>query len=269
MHDKLKLLAIETTGPLASAAVLSCGHIYCKVNETNYSHLEEIAPMTLDILEKSGEAPQSLDAVAVSSGPGSFTGIRIGMATAKALAQVWDKPVIAIPTLASFAFSDLEWTGLPENRVLVCPVFDARRSQIYAGAYVPQSLEPVLEDGAYDIPAYAQKLACLAGAGTQQEGKTAVFFGDGCDVYEQALRDMGIPCLFAPKHIRYQSASDGVKLAARLWELGRKGDAYGVRPEYLRAAEAERKLKEKAAAEKTSGAEGELATGPAAEGKRI
>ena len=105
MQHRPVILAIETTGPLASVALSGFPEL---VNQTHYSHLEEIAPMVKEILAASGVDPAELDAIAVSRGPGSFTGIRIGMATAKGFAQVWDKPVICVPTLASFAFSGFE-----------------------------------------------------------------------------------------------------------------------------------------------------------------
>ena len=101
MQHRPVILAIETTGPLASVALSGLPGdtgVLEKVNQTRYSHLEEIAPMVKEILAGAHLEPEELDAIAVSRGPGSLTGIRIGMATAKAFAQVWDKPVISVPT---------------------------------------------------------------------------------------------------------------------------------------------------------------------------
>ena len=238
------ILAIETTGPLASVALSGLPRedgIVELVNQTHYSHLEEIAPMVKEVLAQSCLEPADLDAVAVSRGPGSFTGIRIGMATAKAFAQVWDKPMICVPTLASFAFSQLDFAteDLPEHtEILVCPLFDARRSQLYAGVYRPADKAALLPDGAYDVPDYLEKLAVLC-----QDGTAAVFFGDGCDAYRETLENSGIPHLFAPREYRFQRAYAVLNLALELYAEDKLTDCYNAQPEYLRLAEAERKLR--------------------------
>ena len=245
MQHRPVILAIETTGPLASVALSGLPGetgVLEKVNQTHYSHLEEIAPMVKEILAGARLEPEELDAIAVSRGPGSFTGIRIGMATAKAFAQVWGKPVISVPTLASFAFSvsaDGSFEGFPEGaQPLVCPLFDARRSQVYAGVYLPGSKEALLEDGAYDVPAYLDKLGALC-----TEGRVCVFYGDGSDAYREALETSGLPHVFAPQEHKFQRAYADLNLALQLYGEDSLTDCYSVQPEYLRLAEAERKLK--------------------------
>ena len=247
MQHQPVILAIETTGPLASVALSGVRNgsdrgILELVNQTHYSHLEEIAPMVKEILRQAGMESEDLDAVAVSRGPGSFTGIRIGMATAKAFAQVWDKPVICVPTLASFAFSDHDpstFEGFPAGaKLLVCPLFDARRSQVYAGVYLPGSKDTLLTDGAYDVPVYLEKLAALCA-----DGHVCVFYGDGCDAYRETLENSGLPHVFAPQEHRFQRAYAVLNLAIELYREGQLTDCYHAQPEYLRLAEAERKLK--------------------------
>ena len=245
MQDSLKILAIETTGPLASIALSGFGDICMDINETHYSHLEEIAPMAKAMLEKTGCSPDELDAIAVSRGPGSFTGIRIGMATAKGLALVWNKPVIEVPTLAAFAFSSYadKAATAESEKILFCPVFDARRSQIYAGAYRPFCSEPVIEDAAWDPDEFLQKLRDAA-----KDGSKAVFFGDAIEVYKEKFEGCGLLKEFAPESCRFQLADGVLRLALQMY--GKEGfmkDAYTAQPEYLRLAEAERKLKEKKA----------------------
>ena len=257
------ILAIETTGPLASVALSGClgpetegmtreEGILELVNHTHYSHLEEIAPMVKEILQTACMEPEDLDAIAVSRGPGSFTGIRIGMATAKAFAQVWEKPVICVPTLAGFAYGQYDlggWEGFPQGAdVLICPLFDARRSQIYAGVYRPGCRDALLAAGAYDVPDYLAKLAELCGPGS-----VCVFFGDGCNAYRDALENSGLPHVFAPEEHRFQRAYADLHLAMQLYGEGQLTDCYHAQPEYLRQAEAERKLK---AGELKSKAEG-------------
>ena len=253
MPHRPVILAIETTGPLASVALSGVrgpvegsaatedGFLEL-VNQTHYTHLEEIAPMVKEILQTAGMQPEELDAIAVSRGPGSFTGIRIGMATAKAFAQVWNKPIVCVPTLASFAYMDVDpqaIEGFPEGAdPLICPLFDARRSQVYAGVYLPGCKDALLADGAYDVPDYLEKLGALL-----TPDKTAVFFGDGCDAYRETLENSGLPHVFAPQNVKFQLAHADLKLALELYEEGLLTDCYNAQPEYLRLAEAERKLK--------------------------
>lgn len=253
MQHQPVILAIETTGPLASVALSGVwgppsegadpeqGTLKL-VNQTHYSHLEEIAPMVNEILQTAGLAGPELDAIAVSRGPGSFTGIRIGMATAKGFAQVWDKPLLCVPTLAGFAFTDADLCGLEGfpagSKPLVCPLFDARRSQVYAGVYAPGSRHALLADGAYDVPDYLEKLAALL-----QDGQTVVFFGDGSDAYRDVLEQSGLPHVFAPQDLKFQMADSVLRLALELYRDGAFTDLYSAQPEYLRQAEAERKLK--------------------------
>ena len=245
MQHRPVILAIETTGPLASVAVSGLASregFLERVNQTHYSHLEEIAPMVKDILAGAQLEPDDLDAIAVSRGPGSFTGIRIGMATAKAFAQVWNKPIVSVPTLASFAFSDPAdgaFEGFPGGaKPLVCPLFDARRSQVYAGVYLPGSKDVLLEDGAYDVPDYLEKLRALC-----VEGRVCVFYGDGSDAYRETLETSGLPHVFAPQEHKFQRAYAVLHLAEQLYAEGQLTDCYHAQPEYLRLAEAERKLK--------------------------
>ncbi|MBR0138830.1 MAG: tRNA (adenosine(37)-N6)-threonylcarbamoyltransferase complex dimerization subunit type 1 TsaB [Firmicutes bacterium] len=236
------ILAIETTGRLASAALYKDGCISEKSDGSEYSHLQRIAPMIAELLNERGVSPESLDAVAVSRGPGSFTGIRIGMATAKALAQVWDKPVICVPTLMSFAFSGSEELLTKKNgeKLLFCPVFDARRSQVYAGAYEPLSRRAVVSDAAYGPDEYIEKLREVS-----SHYDRLIFFGDGIEPFKEKLENCGLPAEAAPEELRYQKASWTARLAAEMFKDGLLDDCFSASPEYLRLAEAERKLKEK------------------------
>jgi tRNA threonylcarbamoyl adenosine modification protein YeaZ/ribosomal-protein-alanine acetyltransferase len=165
------ILAIETTGPRASVALRPKGHgklggsddVFVRAGADDLKHLTTLVPMVDELVSEVGISPAELGAIAVSAGPGSFTGIRIGVATARSLAQNLDLPLIKVPTLETFVYlaggegrpprqaspdtppqegndaasviagSDPQSTGL--SVTIVCPVFDARRSQMYAGAY--------------------------------------------------------------------------------------------------------------------------------------
>ena len=124
------ILAIETTGLKASVAIIDENmRVWKAESDRKLSHLQNLIPLIGDLLEKSKLTLDDITHIAVSEGPGSFTGIRIGIATGKALAQALKLPMISVPTLKSFAWNVPDFDGL------ICPIFDARRDQVYAGAY--------------------------------------------------------------------------------------------------------------------------------------
>lgn len=259
----MTILAIETTGPLASVAINKDGKAIYTINDKGFSHLQECVPMVKALMEEEAVCPEDLDAIAVSRGPGSFTGIRIGMATAKGLAQVWDKPIVEVPTLESFAYADMPYT----NSVLICPVFDARRSQVYAAAFrraagqadsccVPmKGKEPevrtIVPEGAYALEEYLELLAEAA-----WDGDTLFFLGDGSRKFEEQIRTcLDGPCCgegpscsveFAADEHYLQRADSVAVLGAKLFAEGKIKDCFTAQPNYLRAAEPDRKKKQPA-----------------------
>lgn len=235
----MNLLTIETTGPLASAAISNGTKLISKVNNTQYSHLEEIVPMVRSLLAENGIDPSALDAIAVSEGPGSFTGLRIGMATVKGLAQIWNKPVVQVPTLAAFAFGEYAWLDA-DKRYLICPVFDARRSQVYAAAYPYGSDAAVIEGAPYALPDY---LSLLQDSSVNYD--EVIFFGDGSHAYHDMLDGCKKEHRFAPEEDCYQLAANDARLAMKLFAEGKTCSCYDCEPNYMREAEAERKRREK------------------------
>jgi tRNA threonylcarbamoyl adenosine modification protein YeaZ/ribosomal-protein-alanine acetyltransferase len=195
------------------------------------NHLQALFPMIKRVLEKAGITKNELEAVAVSIGPGSFTGIRIGMAAAKTLAQALDLPMAAVPTLKSFAYAE----HLQQSPLLVCPMLDARRDQVYAAAYL-------LKDGniTEKIPPDAYDVRELLKAAAAAAGETPVrMYGDGTDAYAEAVAELtGVNVETAPEENRYQSAAYVLRAA----EAGKLCSYNEVKPLYLRKSEAERKL---------------------------
>ena len=246
------ILAIETTGPLASVA-LTDGKTYKQlINDSDYSHLEETVPMVKKLMEQEGVKPDELDAVAVSRGPGSFTGVRIGMATAKGLALIWKKPVICVPTLESFAYGE---TSEGPGTVLA-PMFDARRSQTYAAAFVRAddgSVTEIIPGAACDTDEFFAMLAALFPEHPKLE--RVKFFGDGIKAFSEKIEAFGYPNSCAPEGERFQTADKVARLAVKMFEEGRVTDTYSCEPDYMRLPEAERKLKEKLAAQTSEAAE--------------
>lgn len=224
------ILALETTGPHASVAIINEeGKVIQNSSDAVLNHLQHLMPMTQELLEKAGLQLGDMTAIAASQGPGSFTGIRIGVSSARALAQVMDMPAIAVPTLKSFAYNAPEFDGI------ICPVFDARRSQVYAGAYrwVDGQIVEVVEGAPYSIDEFVEK--------TAQTGLPRMVFGDGIKAYGGHFS----PEEIAPEGIRLQVASSVAKLAKDMYEAGETVHYEQLKPNYMRKAEAERKLEEK------------------------
>lgn len=224
------ILALETTGPNASVAIINeSGDTVELKNDQVLNHLQYLMPMTQELLQKQGLQLSDMTAIAASQGPGSFTGIRIGVSSARALAQVMGLETLAVPTLKAFAYN------MPDFDGLICPVFDARRSQVYAGAYKWENgtIVEMVEGAPYTIDEFMEKTASL--------GLPRMFFGDGIKAYGDYFR----PEEIAPEEIRLQTASSVAKLAKDMLEAGESLHYEELKPNYMRKAEAERKLEEK------------------------
>lgn len=272
------LLAIETTGQICSAALrLEDGRVFARAEREGLRHLTALIPMVRALLEETGTPKSQLSAIAVSAGPGSFTGIRIGVATARAVAQTLGIPVIKAPTLETFAFlgepkggaldvtpSCVVATGSagPGVRV-VCPIFDARRSQLYGGAFVREEdgrVMTLVPAAAWDPPAFFAALdASLAAFArllrNKARGETVMqkpqvsFMGDGVPVFRQVIEDWqalnresyGVSAELLPEAIQ-----DARAVLAWAEMLGRPVPYETLEPIYLRKAEAQRKLDDRA-----------------------
>lgn len=237
----MMILAVETTGLFASVALIDeQGQIEERSGRQAFSHLQCLVPMIGELLESCRLTIDDVTHLAVSEGPGSFTGIRIGMATAKALAQVKGIPVIPVPTLMAFTYNVPHFDGV------YCPIFDARRDQVYGGAYFrnENGVHRLIPDGAYDIRNYLKQI--------QSSGLTEprfMLFGDGVDRYSDIIAKWSEnnSCCLADANNRYQRASSVAALSAALLAQGKKQVFMDVRPVYLRKPEAQRKLEEKRA----------------------
>ena len=245
----MNMLAIETTGSLCSVSLDADGMVFSRSSKEGLRHLTSLIPMIDEVVAEAGSKPADLDVIAVSSGPGSFTGIRIGITTARALAQTIGIPVIKVPTLETFVY--LPWTE--EARAegifrILCPVFDARREQIYAGAYY---LEPdgrimtLVDGGAYGIEDFHLKLA----AATESFRKLmAKVVSDDLADDKVVIEWMGDGAhLVGHENNIVQDARAVLRWAS---DHGRQTDYSLLEPIYMRKAEASRKLEEKLAQER-------------------
>ena len=242
----MRILALDSSGLVASVAVVESG---AKEEETiaeytvNYkkTHSQTLLPMLDEVAKMIELDLTAIDAIAVAGGPGSFTGLRIGSATAKGLGLALDKPLIHVPTLEGLAYNLCGTEGI------VCPIMDARRGQVYTGIYEFRGKElVVLEDQmAVSIEELGERLH------TYQ--KRITFLGDGVPVFKEALTDRimtDCEISFAPANMNRQRAASVGALAIRYYEEGKTETAAEHQPDYLRVSQAERERQEREQKEK-------------------
>lgn len=232
----MKLVAIESSGLVASVALLVDETIVAEYTiEHKKTHSQFLLPMLVQMMQTAETEPDELDAIAVASGPGSFTGLRIGVATAKGLGLALEKPIIPVSTLAAMAYQCIGMQGL------ICPILDARRNQVYAAAYhaINQQFHEVLPDQAIEIAEFLQQLEKLQ--------QPAFFLGDGATIYRRQIEERkGISSVFALPHTAKQRAASVATLAAQYYKEGKMTTAAEQQPVYLRLSQAEREAKERA-----------------------
>jgi len=233
----MKVLALDSTGMVAAVAVMEDLKLIAEIFVNHRkTHSQTLLPMVEDVLDRAELSIKDIDVFGVAIGPGSFTGIRIGIATVKALAQAVEKPVAGINTLDGLAYNVPYYTGR------VCPIMDARRDQVYTALYrwERDSLRRESDYMGIHMEEYIQFL--------QQESGPVVFLGDGVPVYgDLIIEKMGSQALFAPSGCSMQRASSIASLAL---EKARQGLTVGfmeLQPFYLRKSQAEREYDRKCA----------------------
>lgn len=240
----MKILALDSSGLVASVALVEEDVLVAEYT-MNYkkTHSQTLLPM-LDELKKAVSLDLSaLDAIAVTAGPGSFTGLRIGAATAKGLGLALEKPLIAIPTVDALAYNLYE-TG---EDTVICPVMDARRQQVYTGIYCFENHElKILK--AQDALPVTELLEEL-----NQMGRKVIFLGDGVPVYKEVIeKNCKTAFTFAPAHLNRQRAGAVAALAGKYYREGKMQDAAEHQPDYLRVSQAERERAARLAKEKNA-----------------
>lgn len=227
----MRLISIDTSSSALGAAIIDDNGVLAECGlASGRQHSEVLLPLVEALLNSARLSLSDMDGIVVTIGPGSFTGLRIGLATAKAWVQALDKPLIAVGTLEALAYTAAE-TGQ-----LICPVLDARRGELYAALY---------EDGRCLWPDMAIAPALLA-EGLQELGRPIIFCGDGLASEGAALRAV------LGHNMREAAAQRRLFMAAAAGLLGREkflngetADAVTLEPVYLRLSEAEEKRLQK------------------------
>lgn len=241
----MRVLAIDSSGMTATVAVVEDTQTIAEYT-VNFkkTHSQTLLPM-IDTMGKMIEPDlKSIDAIAVAGGPGSFTGLRIGSATAKGLGLALEKPLIHVPTVDGLAYN------LYGCQDIICPIMDARRKQVYTGMYTfarrelegSKETELVLDvleaQNASPIDELIERLNI--------HGRPVVFLGDGVPVYQDVIREkMRVPFSFAPASANRQRAAVVGALGIQYYKEGKFETAMEHQPDYLRVSQAERERAEK------------------------
>ncbi|MCM1244339.1 MAG: tRNA (adenosine(37)-N6)-threonylcarbamoyltransferase complex dimerization subunit type 1 TsaB [Roseburia sp.] len=231
----MKILSVESSGLTASTAIMSDGILVGEYTIHNKkTHSQTLLPMISDLLEMAEISPAELDAIAVSAGPGSFTGLRIGASTAKGLAWTFGIPIVPVSSLMGLA------ANIQEAGKLVCPIMDARRNQTYFGIYrITEGLpEIITEPDVEEIGSVISRINAI--------GEEITFLGDGVPVFEMAIREQAECAVkFAAPKDRYQRGVSVASLGEFLFEQKKFVRAEEFVPVYLRKSQAERERMEK------------------------
>ena len=224
------ILAFESSAKPASAALVKDGQLLSQYMQCSaLTHSRTLLPMAEDMLKNAELRLSDVDLIAVTHGPGSFTGIRIGVATVKGLAWAAEKPCVGVSTLEAMA-----WHGLAVGGY-ICPVMDARRSQVYNALFKIENGRPVrmTEDRPIALEELAEEVTAL--------GAPVFLIGDGAALCFEYFTAHGVPCVMAPDNLRWQDAW-GVAMAAA---DKTPGNADELLPVYLRLSQAERERQER------------------------
>ena len=231
----MRLLALDSAGLVASVALVEEENLLAEYTMNfKKTHSETLLPMIDAMVQLTGVKLSEIDAIAVSAGPGSFTGLRIGSATAKGLGYALHKPLISVPTLEGMAYHFVE------SQKLICPMMDARRKQVYTGIYRFIDGEFVIvEDG---LACAVTELADMV----NELGEEIIFLGDGVPVYQDLLEELiQVPHSYAPLHLNRQRAAAVGARAFDLYRAGKLETAAEHAPVYFRKSQAERELEAK------------------------
>lgn len=222
----MKLLVIDTSGPVCGTAVMEDEKVLCEYTAQNRNtHSANLMPMIEAALASAGKTAGEMDAIAAVTGPGSFTGVRIGVATAKGLAHGAGIPCIPVDALEALALSAGSFEGV------ICPIQDARAGQVYGAAF--RGGERLTKDEPLKLEEYIEKILPL--------GDRFLFLGDGMPVHrEKILALMGEKAVFAPGHLCYLRPSAAGMLALK---SETRTDYLNLQATYLRPPNAQKNKK--------------------------
>ena len=231
----MKILAVDTSSSVAAVAIMDERELLGEfILNHKKTHSQKLVPMIDVIMKNLGVCPEDIDVYAASSGPGSFTGLRIGITTIKAMAFAAEKPVVSVPALDALAYN------VPNTEALVCPMMDARNNQVYTALYKFGNGMQVNVSEYMGVP--VQELVQII----RGKNSDVLFVGDGVLIHKEYLKsELGLRCHFAPQYLLRQRASSVAQLALYKAAEGKLENCFDMVPFYLRKSQAERELEKK------------------------
>lgn len=231
----MKILAIDASGVAASVALLEDQKLVAEYTINHkLTHSQTLMPMMNEICTMIDVDLSAIDAIGITSGPGSFTGLRISAGTAKGMAFGLDIPLVDIPTLDAIAHN------IPYTDHIICPIMDARRKHVYTALYKweDETLKKLTDHQVIPMTDVIQMI--------KEQGKQVIFMGDGIEVYKEMIQEeLGDKAYLAPPSLRLQRAAT---VALMAMEKAKQGDTVShmdFAPTYLRPSQAEREYKER------------------------
>lgn len=230
----MKVLTVDTATIVATAAVVDENKLICEtIVNFQKKHSEKLMPAIDHMLADAGLAIQDMDAFGIVNGPGSFTGLRIGMATVKGFAQALGKPVVPVSTLEALAYN------LPYADGIICPILDAQRAQVYTGLYrynEEEGLCAELEDAVMDVEE-------LTGILQDYSDGPIYLLGDGVPRFYEVMAEVLPGIIKVKPHLAMNRASSAGALAVERALKGQWQDYKTVEPVYIRPSYAEEQRK--------------------------
>ncbi len=228
----MKILGIDTSTKIATIAVIDEDKVLGEYTlNQEMSHSENLIPMIKELLNNLYIKIEDIDLYGVAIGPGSFTGLRIGVAAIKSLAHLFQKPIVGVSTLQAMAYN------LPYNEIVI-PMIDARRDRVYTGIYSweNEGLKTIKADDVVEMEDLLNRL---------KDYKSIVVNGDGSILYKDRLIDSLKDVKFATKGQNICKATSICELALLKYNKGQVDDFYTLAPDYLRETQAQRELNER------------------------
>ena len=231
----MTILAIESSSLVASVAITEDDVMIAEYTiDYKKTHSQTLLPMIDEMCRMTDFQLEKIDAIAVSAGPGSFTGLRIGSATAKGLGFALKKPLIHVPTVEAMAYN------FYDTEKYIVPIMDARRNQVYTGIYTSHegNVEEVVGQCILPMDELIEKI--------KQSEKEVIFLGDGVPVFAGIIiEELGDKALIAPAQMNRQKAGSVAQAGKRYFEEGKTETAAEHAPDYLRPSQAERERNQK------------------------
>jgi tRNA threonylcarbamoyladenosine biosynthesis protein TsaB len=227
----MKILAVDTSGINCSVCIIDEASVLAEFSQcSGTTHSQSLMPMIYEMQKYSGITPEDIDVFACSIGPGSFTGLRIGISTIKGMALSLNKPVIGVPSLVGLAYN------IPYFNGLICPIIDAKNNNVYSAIFEYKD-KPIMM-GSYISEGFESLIDVL-----KTKESDILFIGDGAIAYKDKLiSEFGNKAIFSPIHLNNQLAISIAKAAMDKASLGEFDDYNSLVPLYLKKSQAERML---------------------------